>query len=94
VSLFPVLGRRAFVRLGAFAAAASSTLAHKMAWRSHGTSSDTLTDALVRHSILTSPRAIDAFRTVDRADFVQDKSEAYMDSPQCVFPSFLLLVLV
>lgn len=53
-----------------------------MSWRSHGQSNDDLVSTLQRNGILQSTRAADAMRQIDRADFVADKSAAYVDSPQ------------
>ncbi|GEM07499.1 hypothetical protein Rt10032_c03g1516 [Rhodotorula toruloides] len=55
-----------------------------MAWRSSGSTNAELVDNLVRGSLLQSPRVIEAFKRVDRRFYVQDKYEAYQDSPSYI----------
>lgn len=54
------------------------------AWHCSGISNDALIDNLVASRLLTSPRAVGAFRAVDRAHFVQNVRDAYVDSPSYI----------
>lgn len=55
-----------------------------MAWRCSGSTNAELVDNLVRGGLLQTPRVIDAFKRVDRRFYVQDKYEAYRDSPSYI----------
>lgn len=55
-----------------------------MAWRCSGSTNAELVDNLVRGSLLQTPRVIEAFKRVDRRFYVQDKYEAYQDSPSYI----------
>ncbi|BGO91346.1 hypothetical protein NBRC10512_007086 [Rhodotorula toruloides] len=55
-----------------------------MAWRCSGSTNAELVDNLVRGSLLQTPRVIEAFKRVDRRFYVQDKYEAYRDSPSYI----------
>ncbi|TNY23486.1 protein-L-isoaspartate O-methyltransferase [Rhodotorula diobovata] len=52
-----------------------------MAWRCSGRSNDHLVDNLAHAGILSTPRVIDAFKRTDRKYYVNDPSDAYVDSP-------------
>ncbi|KAK8070265.1 Protein-L-isoaspartate(D-aspartate) O-methyltransferase [Apiospora phragmitis] len=51
-----------------------------MAWRSSGSSNETLVENLWKHGLLTSPAVKDAFLRVDRAHYAP--ASPYEDSPQ------------
>ncbi|GAA5875561.1 hypothetical protein JCM8547_007582 [Rhodosporidiobolus lusitaniae] len=55
-----------------------------MAWRCSGASQAELISNLARADLLSTPRVIEAFKQVDRAYYVQDKSAAYQDSPSYI----------
>ncbi|KAM0746124.1 putative l-isoaspartyl protein carboxyl methyltransferase [Meredithblackwellia eburnea MCA 4105] len=55
-----------------------------MAWTCTSTSNSGLINNLVQASLLTSQRAIQAFKQVDRAHFVTRSGEAYLDSPSYI----------
>uniref|UniRef100_A0A7S1RU07 protein-L-isoaspartate(D-aspartate) O-methyltransferase n=1 Tax=Alexandrium catenella TaxID=2925 RepID=A0A7S1RU07_ALECA len=53
-----------------------------MVWRCSGTSNASLVDNLARSGICRSPRVEAALRSLDRGNYVLDRSAAYQDSPQ------------
>ena len=52
-----------------------------MSWRSHGTSNESMVEALARNGIVKSERVAEAMRAVDRGVFVREAGMAYTDSP-------------
>ena len=52
-----------------------------MSWRSHGTSNDTMVEALERNGIVKTKQVADAMRAVDRGLFVREKGMEYADTP-------------
>ncbi|KAK4699466.1 protein-L-isoaspartate(D-aspartate) O-methyltransferase, partial [Phenoliferia sp. Uapishka_3] len=54
------------------------------AWQCSGVSNDELIDNLVSSTLLTSQRAVDACRKVDRANYVLKPRDAYIDSPSSI----------
>jgi hypothetical protein len=53
-----------------------------MAWRSSGSTHQELIINLYRNGLIKDERIKDAMLKVDRADFTDQKSDAYRDSPQ------------
>lgn len=54
------------------------------AWHCSGATNDALIDNLIAGRLLLSPRAVTAFRAVDRAHFVQSDEDSYVDSPSYI----------
>jgi hypothetical protein len=55
-----------------------------MAWRCSGRTNAELISNMLKNGIFTSQRVGEAMARVDRANYVLDKSSAYMDSPQSI----------
>jgi protein-L-isoaspartate(D-aspartate) O-methyltransferase len=53
-----------------------------MAWRSSGSTHQELIENLHRNGLITDERIKNAMLQVDRADFTDQKSDAYSDRPQ------------
>jgi hypothetical protein len=53
-----------------------------MAWRSSGSTHEELIENLYRNGLITDQRIKNAMLQVDRADFTDQKSDAYNDRPQ------------
>ncbi|EPQ52326.1 protein-L-isoaspartate D-aspartate O-methyltransferase [Gloeophyllum trabeum ATCC 11539] len=53
-----------------------------MAWRSSGSTNAELISNMLRNGVFNSERVAAAMTKVDRANYVLDKGDAYMDSPQ------------
>ncbi len=53
-----------------------------MAWRSSGSTHEELIENLHRNGLITDERIKNAMLQVDRADFTDQKSDAYSDRPQ------------
>eukprot|EP00271_Cylindrocystis_brebissonii_P019113 TRINITY_DN567_c0_g1_i1.p1 TRINITY_DN567_c0_g1~~TRINITY_DN567_c0_g1_i1.p1 ORF type:complete len:264 (-),score=49.82 TRINITY_DN567_c0_g1_i1:852-1643(-) len=58
------------------------TRGRSMSWRSHGVDNNDLVNTLHKNGILTSSRAMEAMKQIDRADYVVDRQGAYEDRPQ------------
>ncbi|KZT24906.1 protein-L-isoaspartate O-methyltransferase, partial [Neolentinus lepideus HHB14362 ss-1] len=53
-----------------------------MAWRSSGSTNAELIANMLRYGVFSSERVAAAMTKVDRANYVLDKGDAYIDSPQ------------
>eukprot|EP00252_Welwitschia_mirabilis_P024057 TRINITY_DN6999_c0_g1_i1.p1 TRINITY_DN6999_c0_g1~~TRINITY_DN6999_c0_g1_i1.p1 ORF type:complete len:216 (+),score=53.46 TRINITY_DN6999_c0_g1_i1:188-835(+) len=53
-----------------------------MSWMCHGRTNKEMVTRLQEYGILKSKAAADAMLQIDRADYVLDKTSAYIDSPQ------------
>ncbi|GLJ30313.1 hypothetical protein SUGI_0599700 [Cryptomeria japonica] len=53
-----------------------------MSWRCHGTTNSEMVAKLLEYGVLNSKVAADAMRQIDRADYVLESRNAYVDSPQ------------
>ncbi|KIJ36765.1 hypothetical protein M422DRAFT_178932 [Sphaerobolus stellatus SS14] len=55
-----------------------------MAWHSTGKTNEELIENMRKHELINSDRVAEAMKRVDRANYVVDKRDAYMDSPQSI----------
>lgn len=55
-----------------------------MAWRCSGRTNQDLIDNMVRSGLINSDRVANAMKKVDRGNYVLNKSDAYLDSPQSI----------
>ncbi|KAF4663835.1 hypothetical protein FOL47_005544 [Perkinsus chesapeaki] len=62
----------------------ASFISAVMAWRSSSTSNNGLIENLQRNGVITSSAVFQAMKSVDRGNYVNDKSRAYEDSPQYI----------